>query len=55
MYKSRIVRFVECLILTFLRLDYRDATLITLYYVVLGISISKISSTGLLYHIKICY
>ena len=38
-------------ILTFLGLDYRNASLITLYFVVPGIIIPK---TGLLYHIKIC-
>ena len=33
-------------ILTFLGLDYRDAWFITLYFVVLGISIPKIRSIG---------
>ena len=33
-------------ILTFLGLDYRDASLITLYFVVLGISIPKIRPMG---------
>ena len=33
-------------ILTFLGLDYRDASLIILYFVVLGISIPKIRSIG---------
>ena len=53
MYKCRIKivsKFVEELlknrimfkdILTFLGLDYRDALLITLYFVVIGISIQK--------------
>ena len=40
-------------IFTFLRLDYRDALLITLYFVVLEISIPKIRPIGKLYHIKI--
>ena len=54
MYKSRnniVSKFVENLlkyrimfkdILTFLGFDYRDDSLITLYFVVLGISIPKI-------------
>ena len=33
-------------ILTFLGLDYRDASLITLYLVVIGISIPKIKRIG---------
>ncbi len=33
-------------ILTFLGFDYRDASLKTFYFVVLGISIPKIRSTG---------
>ena len=33
-------------ILTFLGLDYRDASLITLYLVVIGISISEIKRIG---------
>ena len=33
-------------ILTFLGLDYRDASLMTLYFVVLRISIPKIRSIG---------
>ena len=41
-------------ILTFLGLDYRVASLIILYFVVPGISISKIRSIGLLDYIKIC-
>ncbi len=40
-------------ILTFLGLDYRDALIITLYFVVLVISIPKIRLIGSLYHIKI--
>ena len=40
-------------ILTFLGLDYRVASLITLYFVVSGICISKITSIGLLDHKKI--
>ena len=39
-------------ILTFLRIDYRDVLLIALYFVVLGISIPKIRTVELLYHIK---
>ena len=39
----------------FLGLDYRYASLITLYFVILGVSIPKIRSIGLLYHIKICW
>ena len=39
-------------ILIFLGLDYRDASLITLYFVGPGISIPKIRSIGLLHHIK---
>ena len=43
-------------ILTFLGLDYRVASLITLYFVVPGINIPKIRSIGWLDHIKIsCY
>ena len=41
-------------ILTFLGLYYRVASLITLYFVVPGINISKIRSIGWLDHIKIC-
>ena len=41
-------------ILTCLVHDYIDASLMTLYSVVLGISIPKIRSIRLLYHIKIC-
>ena len=33
-------------ILTFLGLDYKDASLITMYFVVLGISIPKIRPIG---------
>ncbi len=54
MYKSRNkIKFVEKLhkyrlmlkdILTFLRLDYRDAPLITFYFVPLGFSMPKIRS-----------
>ncbi len=40
-------------ILTFLGLDYRDALLITIYFVVIGISIPKIRPIGWFYHIKI--
>ena len=39
-------------ILTFLVLDYRVASLITLYFVVLGINIPQIRSIGWLDHIK---
>ena len=58
MYKCRIKilnKYVEKLlkyrlifkdIFTFLGLDYRDASLITLYFLVLGISILKIRSIG---------
>ena len=58
MYKCQIkilIKFVEKQfkyrimfkdIFTFLELDYRDASLITLYFVVLGISIPKIKSVG---------
>ena len=58
MYKSRnkiVSKFVEKLrkyrilfkdILTFWGLDYRDASLITLYFVILGISIPKIRPIG---------
>ena len=58
MYKSRnkiVSKFVDKLrkyrilfkdLLTFWELDYRDASLITLYIVVLGISIPKIRSIG---------
>ena len=42
-------------ILTFLGLDYRVASLITLYFVVSGINIPKIRSIALLDPIKICY
>ena len=38
--------------LTCLVLDYRDASLITLYFFVLGISFPKIRSIGLLNYIK---
>ena len=43
LFKNRIM-FKD--ILMFLGLDYRDASLITLYFVVLGISIPKIRSIG---------
>ncbi len=33
-------------IITFLELDYRDASLMKVYFVVLGISIPKIRSNG---------
>ena len=58
MYNSRkkiVSKFVDKLrkyrilfkdLLTFWELDYRDASLITLYIVVLGISIPKIRSIG---------
>ena len=58
MYKCQnkiLSKFVEKLleyrkkfkdIRTFLGLDYRDASLITVYFVVLGISIPKIRSIG---------
>ena len=58
MYKSRnkiLGKFVEKLlkyriifkdILNFLGLDYRDASLITMYFVVLGISMPKIRPIG---------
>ena len=64
MYNSRnqiVSKFVEKLlkyrimfrdILTCLGLNYIDALLIRLYFVVLGISIPKIRSIGKLYHIK---
>ena len=39
-------------ILTFLGLDYRDASLIILYLFVIGISTLKIRSNGLLYYKK---
>ena len=42
-------------ILTYLGLDYRFASLITLYFVVQGINIQKIRSNGKLDHIKICF
>ena len=43
-------------ILTFLGLDYRDASLIIVYLIVIGISTPKIRSIELLHHIKIsCY
>ena len=41
-------------ILTFLGLDYRVASLFTLYFVVPGINIPKIRSIRRLVHIKIC-
>ena len=41
-------------ILTFLGLDYRVASLITLYFVVPGTNIPKIRSIGWLDQIKIC-
>ena len=41
-------------ILSFLCLDYKDASLLTLYFAVLGISIQKIRSIEYLYHLKIC-
>ena len=41
-------------ILTFLGLNYRVASLKTLYFVVPGINIQKIRSIGLLDHTKIC-
>ena len=41
-------------ILTFLGLDYRVASPITLYFVVPGINIPKNRSIGWLNHIKIC-
>ena len=41
-------------ILTFLGLDFRVATLITLYFIVPGINIPKIRSIGWLDQIKIC-
>ena len=55
--KERMIEAVICRIamhpenlyvhtLTFKELDYRDALLITLYFVVLGISISKIRPIG---------
>ena len=40
-------------LLTYLGLDYRVASLIKLYFVVPGISITKIRLIGLLDHIKI--
>ncbi len=40
--------------LTFLGLDYRDAWLLTVYFVDLGISIPKIGLIGWFNHIKIC-
>ena len=62
MSRNKIVsKFVEKLnkyrilfkdVLTFLGLDYRDASLKTLYFDVLGNSIPIIRSIGLLYHIK---
>ena len=56
MYKSRnkiVIKFVEKLtkyrimfkdILTFLGFDYRDSSLMTFYFIVLEISVSKIRS-----------
>ena len=41
-------------ILTSLGPDYRDASLIKLYFVVLKIKISKILSISLTFHIKMC-
>ena len=41
-------------ILTYLGLDYRVASLTTLYFVVPGVNILKIRSIGWLDHIKIC-
>ena len=41
-------------ILTFIGLDYRVASLTTLYIFVPGIKIPKIRSIGWLDHIKIC-
>ena len=41
-------------IITFLGLDYRVASLETLYFVVPGINIPKIRSIGWLDHKKIC-
>ncbi len=38
-------------ILTFLGLDYRDASLIIFYLIVIGLSTPKIRSIGQLYHI----
>ena len=40
-------------IIKFLGLDFCDSSLITLYFVVLGINIKKIRWIGLLYHIKV--
>ena len=39
-------------ILTFLGTNYRDASLITLFFVFLGISNPNTRPIGLLYHIK---
>ena len=67
MYKRRnkiLSKFVEKLlknrilfkgILAFLGLDYSDASLITMYFVVRGISIPKIRSNVQFHHIKISY
>ena len=41
--------------MTFLGLDYRNALLIILYFVVLGIRNSKIEWIGSLYHMKIYF
>ena len=41
-------------IITFLWLDYRVASLITLYFVVPGINMPKIRWIGWFYNIKIC-
>ena len=50
--KKRVSKFAKLTeymikdILTFLGLDYRDASLITVFLVVIGISIKKIRRTG---------
>ena len=49
MYEGREEIVGKCIntdILTFLGLDYRDASIMTLYYVDLGISILKIRLIG---------
>ncbi len=54
-YKQNCNRLMFKDILTFLALDYRDASLIKLYLVVIGISAPKVIPIGLLYHLKISF
>ena len=47
-----VAKLFKYRILTFLGLDYRDASLIILYLIVIGNSTPKIRLIGWLYHIK---